>query len=65
VEVRPPSQSDSRVATRGHFTAPVPYLLRGTVFEGRMQDGLGRPYTGRVPFRDGYRCIHSGESFDL
>jgi hypothetical protein len=38
--VRPSSQSDSRVATRGHFTVPVPSLLRGggTVFEGRMQD---------------------------
>jgi hypothetical protein len=39
VEVRPPSQSDSRVATRGHFTVPVPSLLRGDNFEGWMQDG--------------------------
>jgi hypothetical protein len=39
VEVRPPSQSDSRVATRGHFTVPVPSLLRGDRFEGRMKDG--------------------------
>jgi hypothetical protein len=37
--VRPPSQSDSRVATRGHFTVLVPSLLRGDRFEGRMQDG--------------------------
>jgi hypothetical protein len=38
--VRPPSQSDSRVATRGHFTVPVPSLMRGgDRFEGRMQDG--------------------------
>jgi hypothetical protein len=37
--VRPPSQSDSRVATRWHFTVPVPSLLRGDRFEGRMQDG--------------------------
>jgi hypothetical protein len=39
VEVRPPSQSDSRVATREHFTVPVLSLLRGDRFEGRMQDG--------------------------
>jgi hypothetical protein len=39
VEVRPPSQSDSRVATRGHFTVPVSSLLRGGRFEGQMQDG--------------------------
>jgi hypothetical protein len=39
VEVRPPSQSDSRVATRRHFTVPVSSLLRGDYFEGRMQDG--------------------------
>jgi hypothetical protein len=39
VEVRPPSQSDSRVATLGHFTVPVRFLLRGIRFEGRMQDG--------------------------
>jgi hypothetical protein len=39
VEVRPPSQSDSRVATRGHFTVSVPSLPRGDSFEGRMQDG--------------------------
>jgi hypothetical protein len=38
VEVRPPSQSDSRVATREHFTVPVSSLLGGS-FEGRMQDG--------------------------
>jgi hypothetical protein len=37
--VRPPSQSDSRVAKRGHFTVPVSSLLRGDRFEGRMQDG--------------------------
>jgi hypothetical protein len=37
--VRPPSQSDSRVATRGHFIVPVPSLLRRGRFEGRMQDG--------------------------
>jgi hypothetical protein len=37
--VRPPSQSDSSVATRGHFTVSVPSLLRGGVFEGWMQDG--------------------------
>jgi hypothetical protein len=37
--VRPPSQSNSRVDTRGHFTVPVPSLLRGDRFEGRMQDG--------------------------
>jgi hypothetical protein len=36
--VRPPSQSDSRVATLGHFTVPVLSLLRGDRFEGRMQD---------------------------
>jgi hypothetical protein len=28
-------------------------------------DGLGRPYTGRVPFRVGYMCTHSAELFDL
>jgi hypothetical protein len=39
VEVRPLSQSDSRVATWEHFTVPVPSLLRGDRFEGRMQDG--------------------------
>jgi hypothetical protein len=39
MEVRPPSQSDSRVATRGHFTVPVLSLLTGDHFEGRMQDG--------------------------
>jgi hypothetical protein len=39
VEVRPPSQSDSRVATRGHFVVPVPSLLRGDRFECRMQYG--------------------------
>jgi hypothetical protein len=37
--VRPPSQSDYRVATREYFTVPVPSLLRGGSFEGRMQDG--------------------------
>jgi hypothetical protein len=37
--VRPPSQSDSRVATQGHFTVPVMSLLRGDRFEGQMQDG--------------------------
>jgi hypothetical protein len=37
--VRPPSQSDSRVATRGHFTVSVQSPLRGDHFEGRMQDG--------------------------
>jgi hypothetical protein len=38
--VRPPSQSDSRVATREHFTVPVLSLLwGGDRFEGRMQDG--------------------------
>jgi hypothetical protein len=37
--VRPPSQSDSHVATWGHFTVPVLSLLRGDRFEGRMQDG--------------------------
>jgi hypothetical protein len=37
--VRPPSQIDSRVATREHFTVPVSSLLRGGRFEGRMQDG--------------------------
>jgi hypothetical protein len=40
VEVRPPSQSDSRVATRGHFTVPVQSPQRGDRFEGRMQDGI-------------------------
>jgi hypothetical protein len=39
VEVRSPSHSDSRVATRGHFTVPVQSLLRGDRFEGQMQDG--------------------------
>jgi hypothetical protein len=40
VEVRPPSQSDSRVATREHFTVQVLSLLRGgDRFEGQMQDG--------------------------
>jgi hypothetical protein len=39
VELRPPSQSESRVATRGHFTVPVMSLLRGDRFEGWMQDG--------------------------
>jgi hypothetical protein len=29
VEVRPPSQSVSRVATREHFTVPVLFTLRG------------------------------------
>jgi hypothetical protein len=38
--VRPPSQSDSRVATRGHFIVPVLSLLRRDRFEGRMQDGI-------------------------
>jgi hypothetical protein len=37
--VRPSPQSDSRVATRGHFTVPVSSHLRGDHFEGRMQDG--------------------------
>jgi hypothetical protein len=27
------------VATRGHFTVPVRFLLRGIRFEDRMQDG--------------------------
>jgi hypothetical protein len=39
VEVRPPSKSDSRVATLGNFTVPMQSLLRGDRFEGRMQDG--------------------------
>jgi hypothetical protein len=39
VEVRPPSQSVSCVATREHFTVPVLSPLRGDCFEGRMQDG--------------------------
>jgi hypothetical protein len=38
VEVIPPSQSVSCVATRGHFTVPMPSLLRGGIFEGQMQD---------------------------
>jgi hypothetical protein len=37
--VRPPSKSDSRVATQGHFIVPVPFLPRGDRIEGRMQDG--------------------------
>jgi hypothetical protein len=38
--VRPPSQSDSRVATWEHVTVLVPSLLRGGGrFEGWMQDG--------------------------
>jgi hypothetical protein len=37
--VRPPSQSDSHVATQGHFTVLVSSLLRGDRFEGQMQDG--------------------------
>jgi hypothetical protein len=28
------------VATLEHFTVPVPSLLRGGRFEGRMQDGI-------------------------
>jgi hypothetical protein len=36
--VRPPAQSDSRVATRGNFTVLVRFLLRGDRFEGRMED---------------------------
>jgi hypothetical protein len=39
VEERPSSQSDSHVATWGHFIVSVSSLLRGTVFKGRMQDG--------------------------
>jgi hypothetical protein len=42
VEVRPPSQSDSHVATQGHFTVPVLSLLRGTVL--RSECGMG-PFT--------------------
>jgi hypothetical protein len=38
VEVRPPSQSDSRVATQRHFTVPMQSPLRWGRFEGRMQD---------------------------
>jgi hypothetical protein len=34
VEVRPPSQSDSRVATRGHFTVSVSSLLGGILRAG-------------------------------
>jgi hypothetical protein len=37
--VRLPSQSDSRGATKEHFAVPMPSLLRGDRFEGRMQDG--------------------------
>jgi hypothetical protein len=37
--VRPLSQFISRVATRGHFTVPIQFLLRGDRFEGQMQDG--------------------------
>jgi hypothetical protein len=38
--MRPPSQSDSRVVTQGHFTVPVQSLLRADHFEGRMQDAV-------------------------
>jgi hypothetical protein len=33
------SQCVARVATRGHFTVPVQFPLRGDRFEGQMQDG--------------------------
>jgi hypothetical protein len=37
--VRPPSQSDSRVATRGISQFWCNSLREGDRFEGRMQDG--------------------------
>jgi hypothetical protein len=74
--VRPPSQSDSRVATRGHFTVSVRFLLRGDRFEGRMQDetvttvsshgrmgSVGRPQAGcHSEMGTG---VHALQSFDL
>jgi hypothetical protein len=74
--VRPPSQSDSRVATRGHFTVPVLSLLRGDRFEDRMQDGTvtaesshGRMGSvGRTPVgcHSGLGTgVHTAELFDL
>jgi hypothetical protein len=47
--VRPPSQSDSRVATRGHFLVPVRFLLRGIHFEGWMHDGTITVDAKRAP----------------
>jgi hypothetical protein len=74
--VRPPSQSDSRVATRGHFTVLVQSPLRGGRFEGRMQDGtvttksshgrvglVGSLPTGRHPELG--TGVHALQSFDL
>jgi hypothetical protein len=67
--VRLPSLSNSRVATRGHFTVLLSSLLRGGSFEGLMQEGTvttesshGRiGSAGRTPVK----CTHSAESFDL
>jgi hypothetical protein len=74
--VSPPSQSDSRVASRGHFTVPVQSPLRGDCFEGRMQDGtvttesshgrvglVGSLPTGRHP--ESGTGVHALQSFDL
>jgi hypothetical protein len=79
VEVRPPSQSDSCVATRGHFTVLVQSPLRGgggDHFEGRMQDGtvttesshsrvslVGSLPTGRHPELG--TGVHALQNFDL
>jgi hypothetical protein len=56
VEVRPPSESDSRVATREHFTVLVPSLPRGGSFEGRMQDGTVT--TESLPIGWGRSAVH-------
>jgi hypothetical protein len=76
VEVRPPSQSDSCVATQGYFTVSVQSPLRGDRSEGRMQDGtvttesshdrvslVGSLPTGRHPELG--TGAHALQSFDL
>jgi hypothetical protein len=74
--VRPPTQSDSRVATRGYFTVLVRFFLRGDRFEGRMQDGTvttesshGRVgLVGSLPTKRHPELgigVHALQSFDL
>jgi hypothetical protein len=74
--VRPPSQSDSCVATRGHFTVPVQFLLQGDRFEGWMHDGTVTTESsyGRVGLADSLQTglhpelgtgVHALQSLDL
>jgi hypothetical protein len=70
------SQCFARVATRGHFTVPVQFPLRGGRIEGQMQDGTVTTKSspgmmgsvGRTPAEchSGMGTgVHTAESFDL